>query len=61
MTPFQNLLITIIIGIFFAYFGDLLHKQGNEKAGTFFQVIAGAAIFSMPFILIWCVLHYINW
>lgn len=61
MTPLQNLLITLIIGIFFAYFGNSIAKEGNSKVGKFFQVIAGAAIFALPFILIWCVLHYINW
>lgn len=61
MTPFQNLLIAITLAVFFAFFGRALIKEGNQKAGNFFQVIAGFTIFALPFIIIWCILYYINW
>lgn len=61
MTPLQYLLITITLAFFFTGFGRALIKEGNEKAGNFFQVIAGFTIFALPFIIIWCILHYINW
>lgn len=61
MTPFQILLITFTVALFFTAFSKALNKEGNKTAEQFFSVIAGFCVFSIPFILIWCILHYINW
>lgn len=61
MTPFQILLITFTVALFFTAFSKALVKEGNEKASQFFQVIAGFAVFFIPFAIVWCIIHYINW
>ena len=61
MTPFQTLLVAFTVGVFFSLFGSASKEEKHSSASNLFKVIAGFAWFSIPFVLIWCIMYYINW
>lgn len=59
MTPFQILLIDLII-VFFAGIFSYSTRITNPKASNAFGVISGLAFLATPIFAAWCVLHYIH-